>query len=149
MALRQETKDSWREFVPVLALIYIPPIGAILMWLFSRWSIVTKWIVTAVVLLQLAILGVTSYNVYKFVRYQKAYSPIMSVQQALDIYGIQNGKYPAKLDDLKPKYIKEIPNQNELKYSTSNDNKDYSLKVKIEDKELELRPAFAQLPPRD
>jgi len=149
MALSQENRESWRDVIPVLLLIYIPPVGAILMWIISRWSSLTKWIITAVVIMQLGILGYTSFNVYKFVRYQKYFAPVLAVQQALDIYGIQNGKYPSKLTELTPKYIEDIPGDKSIVYTQTEEGKNYSLKATIEGKEVELRPSFSQLPQRD
>ena len=146
MVIKEETKSSWRDILPIVLLMYIPPIGAILMWLFSRWAAITKWIVTAIVIMQLAIVGFTSYNVYKFVRYQKSFSPVLGVQQALDIYGVQNGKYPAKLDELKPKYIEDLPADKSLQYTPSADAKTYILKATIEGKEVQLQPSLTQLP---
>lgn len=149
MVLSQENRESWRDLIPIILLIYVPPIGAILMWIISRWSSITKWVVTAIVIIQLGILGFTSYNVYKFVRYQKYFTPVLAVQQALGIYGIQNGKYPTTLDELVPKYTEEIPNEGDLKYTPTEDSKSYTLKATVEGKEVELRPSFTNLPQRD
>lgn len=149
MALSQENRESWREIIPIILLIYVPPIGTIVMWMISRWANLTKWIVTAIAIVQLGILGFTSYNIYDFVRYQKYFSPVLAVQQALDIYGIQNGKYPSSLDDLVPKYTEEIPGDNNLQYTQKDDGKSYSLKATVEGKEVELQPSFTNLPQRD
>lgn len=149
MVLSQENRESWRDIIPIVLLMYVPPIGVILMWTICRWSSITKWIVTAIVIIQLGIVGYTSFNVYKFVRYQKFFAPVLSVQQALDIYGIQNGKYPTKLEELKPKYIQDIPGDKDLNYTQTEEGEGYSLKAKVEGKEVELRPSFSQLPQRD
>ena len=148
MALSQETKQSWRDILPIVLLMYVPPVGAILMWFFARWAGITKWIVTAIVIMQLAIVGFTSFNVYKFVRYQKSFSLVLGVQQALDIYGIQNGKYPAKLDELVPKYVQDLPADKNLQYEPTADSKGYVLKATIEGKEVQLQPSLTQLPAR-
>ena len=70
----------------------------------------------------------------------------MGVQQALDLYGLANNQYPAKLDDLKPKYLLELPAVKDLQYTPSEDKKSYSLKAKVLGKDIELRPALVQLP---
>lgn len=149
MALSQENRESWRDVIPVVLLMYVPPIGVIVMWIICRWSTITKWIVTAIVIMQLGIVGYTSFNVYKFVRYQKSFSPVLSVQQALDVYGVQNSSYPAKLTDLVPKYIEEIPSDKDVVYTQTEEGKSYTLKATIEGKAVELRPSFTELPKRD
>ena len=70
----------------------------------------------------------------------------MGVQQALDIYGLQNGKYPQTLNILVPKYLKEVPADKDLQYKPSNDLKTYTLDAKIEGKDVELKPSFTSVP---
>lgn len=138
--------ESWRDIVSILFIAYLTPIAAIPVWLISKWSAITKWIVTIISILSLAFLTSASVKGYKFVHFQKSYTAVMGVQQALDIYGIANGKYPDKLEDLKPKYLVTIPEDKELNYEVSSDKKSYSLKAKVEGKNVELRPAFNQIP---
>ncbi|MCX6809745.1 MAG: hypothetical protein NTZ65_03300 [Candidatus Berkelbacteria bacterium] len=136
--------DSWRDIVSVLALFYIPPVGVIVMWFLARWSVIAKWVITILVgVIPLVVLGTFSYGGYKFAKFEKSYAPVMAVQQGLDFYGISNGKYPANLDDLKPKYIKDIPTG--IEYTPSDDKKSYVLKGTVEGKQVELRPALANL----
>jgi hypothetical protein len=141
--MMEEKANSWRDIVSVITLFYIPPIGVIVMWFISRWSVTTKWIATLLIgIIPLVILGSTTYNGYRFVQYQRSYAPVVSVQQALDVYGIANGKYPAKLDELKPKYINAIPTDKSLEYTVSTDTKTYTLKGVVDGKQVELHPAL-------
>jgi ABC-type multidrug transport system fused ATPase/permease subunit len=143
----EEKSNTWRDVVSILALFYIPPIGVIVMWLTSRWSTITKWIVTLLIgIIPLAILGTTSFIGYKFTQFQRNIAPVLGVQQALDMYGIANNKYPDKLQDLKPKYLTSIPDDKDIQYIPTEDRKSFSLKAKINGKDVELRPALAQLP---
>lgn len=143
----EEKSNSWRDVVSILTLFYIPPVGVIVMWLVSRWSVITKWIVTILIgIIPLAVLGTTSYNGYKFTQFQRGMAPYLGVQQALDLYGIANNKYPDKLDDLKPKYLKDIPEYKDMAYTPTEDRKSYTLKATVEGKQVELRPALSQLP---
>jgi len=144
----EEKKSStWRDIVSVLTLFYLPPIGVIVMWLVARWSTATKWVATILIgIIPLVILATYSYNTSKFVKFQRSYAPVLGVQQALDIYGIANGKYPTKLNELQPKYLKEVPSDKELEYTPSGDGKNYVLKAVVEGKEVELQPAFSQIP---
>lgn len=143
----EEKSNTWRDVVSVLTLFWVPPIGVIVMWLISRWSVLAKWIITILVgVIPLVILGSTSYNGYKFVNFQKSYSPVLGVQQALDIYGLQNGKYPQTLNVLVPKFLKEVPADKDLKYTPANDLKSYTLNAKIEGKDVELKPSFTPVP---
>jgi len=145
-----EKSNTWRDTISILSLLLLATpfqaVGVIIMWLISRWSYITKWIVTAVVIINLGIFGKYSINAYKYYGYQKAFTPLLSVQQALDIYGVVNGKYPDKVDQLKPKYILSIPEGYDIQYSQLEDGKSYSLKAKVNGKEIELRPSFTQLP---
>ena len=143
----EEKSNSWRDVVSVLTLFYIPPIGVIIMWLISRWSVATRWIITLLVgIIPLVILGSFSFNGYKYVQFQRSYAPVLSVQQALDVYGVTNSKYPTKLEDLKPKYLSSIPEDKNLEYSLSSDGKSYTLKGIVEGKNVELRPALVVFP---
>jgi len=143
-----DRRESWRDVVPVLFLFYIPPIGVIVMWFIARWSIITKWILTILLgFVPLIILGTSSLSTYRFVQFQRSYAPVQGVQQALDIYGLQNGKYPVKLDELKPKFLKELPTDKEIVYTPTVDGKSYTLKAKLEGKEVELHPALSQVSP--
>lgn len=143
----EEKSNTWRDTVPILALFYIPPIGVIIMWLVARWSVATKWLLTLLVgIIPLVILGSFSFNGYKYTQFQRSYAPVLSVQQALDVYGIANNKYPTKLDDLKPKYLSSIPEDKDLKYTLSTDGKTYTLKGKVEGKDVELHPALVAFP---
>ena len=113
------------------------------MWLTSRWSVITKWIITILIgIVPLAILGSTSYNGYKYVNFQRNYSPVLGVQQALDIYGLKNGKYPKNLDELVPDYVKEVPKDKNIEYKPSTDLKTYTMKANVLGEEVELHPAF-------
>lgn len=117
------------------------------MWLISRWSVAAKWIITLLVgIIPLVILGSFSFNGYKYVQFQRSYAPVLSVQQALDVYGVTNSKYPAKLDDLTPKYLKEVPKDKDLQYTLSTDGKSYTLKGVVEGKQVELHPALVAFP---
>jgi len=143
----EEKSNTWRDIVSVLTLFYLPPIGVIIMWFLARWSALTKWIVTILVgIVPLILVGTMSFGGYKFVKFQRGYTPVLGVQQALDVYGLANGKYPAKLDELKPKYVKEIPIDANLEYKAADDGKSYTLKAKVEGKDVELRPVFSSLP---
>jgi len=143
----EEKSNTWRDVAAILTLFYIPPIGVIVMWLTSRWSTITKWIITLLVgIIPLVILGTTSYNGYKFVNFERSYTSVLTVQQALDVYGLQNSKYPKSLSDLVPKYVKEIPSDKGIEYTPSADFKSYTLKAKVEGKDVELRPVFSVLP---
>jgi len=146
----EEKSNTWRDTITILALLLLSTpfqvIGVIIMWFISDWSYITKWIVTAIVIVNLGIFGKYSINAYKYFGYQKAFSPLLGVQQALDIYGVANGKYPDKIDQLKPKYILDIPTGYDIQYSQLEDGKNYSLKAKVNGKDVELRPAFTQLP---
>lgn len=139
----EEKSNTWRDVVSVLTLFWLPPIGVIIMWLTSRWSVVTKWIITIIIgIVPLAILGSTSYNGYKFVNFQRSYSPVLGVQQALDIYGLQNGKYPKELSELVPKYVSSVPEDKNIEYNPSSDYKTYTLKANVAGKDVELHPAI-------
>jgi len=143
----EEKSNTWRDIVCILTLFWIPPVGVILTWLVSRWSNAVKWVATIFILvIPMAILGTMSYNGWKFVQFQRGAAPVLGVQQALDLYGLANNQYPAKLDDLKPKYLLELPAVQDLQYTPSEDKKSYSLKAKVLGKDLELRPALVQLP---
>lgn len=143
----EEKSNTWRDIVSVLTLFYVPPIGVIIMWLISRWSVAAKWIITLLVgIIPLVILGSFSFNGYKYVQFQRSYAPVLSVQQALDVYGVTNSKYPAKLDDLTPKYLKEVPKDKDLQYTLSTDGKSYTLKGVVEGKQVELHPALVAFP---
>lgn len=140
--MENERAESWRDIIPILLLFYIPPIGAIVMWMISRWSNVTKWIITILIgIIPMVVLGGYSYGGFKIAKFQKSYAPVVEVQQALDIYGIQNGKYPDSLDELKPTYLNEIP-ENDLQYSVEEANTNYSLTGKVEGKTVTLGPAL-------
>lgn len=139
----EEKSNTWRDVVSVLTLFWLPPIGVIIMWLTSRWSVVAKWIITILIgIVPLAILGSTSYNGYKFVNFQRNYSPVLGVQQALDIYGLQNGKYPKTLSELVPKYVSSVPEDKNIEYKPSFDFKTYTLKASVVGKDVELHPAI-------
>lgn len=138
----EEKNESWRDIVSILFIAYLTPIAAIPVWLISRWSNLTKWIVTAVSIIALLLLYYTSYGGYKFAKFQTAYTPVLEVQQALDIYGIQNGKYPAKLDDLKPDFIKSIPTTDSIEYSQKDSGKNYELKAQVQGKGVILGPVL-------
>jgi len=141
----EEKSNTWRDVISILTLFWVPPVGVIVMWFISRWSAITKWIVTLLIgIIPLAILGTTSYNGYKFTQYQQGLAPVLQVQQALDLYGIANNKYPAKLDDLKTKYLKTIPDG--VEYKVADDAKSYTLKSKVSGKDVELRPALTNFP---
>ena len=143
----EEKSNSWRDIVSIMTLFYIPPIGVIIMWLTSRWSNVTKWVITILIgIVPLALLGSYSYNGYKFVNFQRNYAPVLGVQQALDIYGLQNGKYPSDLNGLVPNYLKEVPQDKELQYTPSSDLESYDLKAKVGGQDVELKPAFTPVP---
>ncbi len=143
----EEKYNTWRDIVSVLTLFYVPPIGVIIMWLISRWSVAAKWVITLLVgIIPLVILGSFSFNGYKYVQFQRSYAPVLSVQQALDVYGVANSKYPAKLDDLTPKYLKEVPKDKDLQYTLSADGKSYTLKGVVEGKQVELHPALVAFP---
>ena len=143
----EEKSNTWRDIVSVLTLFYLPPIGVIIMWFLARWSALTKWIVTILVgIVPLILVGTMSFGGYKFVKFQQGYTPVLGVQQALDVYGLKNGKYPSKLDDLKPDYVKELPTDANLDYQATEDGKSYTLKAKVEGKDVELRPVFTNLP---
>lgn len=146
----EDKSAAWRDTITALALLVLPTpfqaIGVIVMWLISRWSYVAKWAVTLLVIINLAIFSRYSFNSYKYYQYQKSYNPLMSLQQSIDIYGIANGKYPARLDDLKPKYILDIPSGLNISYTVAEDSKSYTLKATVEGKDVELRPAFTQIP---
>lgn len=143
--IEEPKSESWRDVVCILALFYFAPVGVIVTWLVARWSVLTKWIITIFVgIVPLVVLGANSYSGFKIVQYQRSYEPVLAVQQALDMYGIQNGKYPDSLDALKPKFLKEIPSG--LDYKAADQNKDYTLKAKFNGKDIELRPAFAKIP---
>jgi hypothetical protein len=136
----EEKSNTWRDLIPILLMFYIPPIGVIVMWFISRWSNVTKLVLTLLVgIIPLVMLGSFSYGGYKIAKFQKSYAPVLEVQQALDIYGIQNGKYPASLEDLTPKYIKEIPSK-DLQYTAEGTG--YSLTGTVEGKTVNLGPAL-------
>jgi len=132
--------ESWRDIVSVIFIAYLTPIAAIPVWLISRWSNITKWIVTAISIIALVLLYYTSYSGYKFAKFHTNYSSVLEVQQAIDIYGIQNGKYPGNLDDLKPKFIVEIPQNNSLEYKQTEDGKNYELKAVVDGKNVVLGP---------
>lgn len=138
----QEKSDSWRDIVSILFIAYLTPVAAIPVWLISRWSNVTKWIVTLISILALILLYYTSYGGYKFAKFQNNYTPVLQVQQSLDIYGIQNGKYPTKLDDLKPDYIKDIPTTNSIEYVQKDSGKSYELKAQVQGKNVILGPVL-------
>ena len=143
----EDKSNTWRDTVSILLLFYLPPVGVIVMWFIARWSQITKWIITILVgIVPLVLLGTASYGGYKFAKFQQSYVPVLGVQQALDIYGIANGKYPAKLDDLKPKYLKDIPQDKNLQYKVSDDGKSYTLQGTVEGKQVELKPALTQIP---
>jgi hypothetical protein len=65
------------------------------------------------------------------------------------MYGIVNGSYPDKVDQLKPKYILDIPTGYDIQYSKLEDGKNYSLKAKVKGKDVELRPALTSLPTKE
>jgi hypothetical protein len=146
----EDKSVAWRDTITLLVLLLLPTpfqaIGVIVMWLIARWSYVAKWAVTLLVVINLAIFSRYSFNAYEYYKYQKSYTPLMSLQQSVDIYGIANGKYPQKLDDLRPKYILDIPSGLNLSYTVAEDGKSYTLKATIEGKDVELRPAFTQIP---
>lgn len=143
----EEKSNTWRDTVSIMTLFYVPPIGVIVMWMISRWSALTKWIITILIgIIPLVILGGYSYNGYKFVNFQRNYAPVLGVQQALDIYGLQNGKYPNDLNGLVPNYLQSLPQDKSLQYSPSTDLKSYSLKAKVDNKDVELKPAFTPVP---
>lgn len=145
-----ERLHTWRDTVTILALLLLSSpfqvVGVIIMWFISSWSYATKWIVTAIVIINLGIFGKYSINAYNYFNYQKSFSPLLSVQQALDMYGIVNGTYPDKIDQVKPKYILDIPTGYDIQYSKLEDGKNYSLKAKVNGKDVELRPALTSLP---
>lgn len=134
--------ESWRDIVSILFIAYLTPVAAIPVWLLSRWSNLTKWIVTAISIIAILILYYTSYGGYQFAKFQKSYAPVLQVQQALDIYGIQNSKYPDNLDALKPNYIKEIPSDNAIEYKELDNGKNYELKAQVQGKNVVLAPVL-------
>jgi len=137
-----EKNESWRDIVSVLFIAYLTPVAAIPVWLIARWSNLTKWIVTVISVLSILALSGFSYKGYQFAKFEKSYTPVLEVQQALDLYGLQNGKYPTNLDDLKPKFIASIPTDKDLKYTQLDSGKDYSLKGSVQGKTVELKPAL-------
>lgn len=145
-SVKGQKSETWRDIVCIIFAVYLTPVAFIPVWLISRWSILTRWIVTAISIIAIIILANTSYKGYKYAQFQRSYAPVLGVQQALDLYGIQNNKYPVTLAELKPKYIADIPTDKSLDYKPSTDSKDYSLKATVEGKNVELRPAFAQIP---
>ena len=136
-----EKSDTWRDIVSILFIAYLTPVAAIPVWLISRWSNTTKWIVTLISIIALLLLYWTSYGGYKYTKFQSAYTPVLEVQQALDIYGIEKGKYPDNLDQLKPDLLKEIPNAS-LEYTPTESGKNYSLKAQVQGKSVDLGPAL-------
>jgi len=138
----ESKSENWRDIVSILFIAYLTPVAAIPVWMISRWSQVTKWVVTAISILALVLLYYTSYGGYKFAKFQKNYSPVLEVQQALDLYGIQNGKYPSKLDELKPNYLKALPESNSMEYVPEEDGKSYELKAKVDNKNVVLGPVL-------
>lgn len=137
-----EKNETWRDIVSVLFIAYLTPIAAIPVWLIARWSPATKWVVTVISILALLTLSGFSYKGYQFAKFQKSYTPVLEVQQSLDLYGLQNGKYPAKLDDLKPKFITSLPTDSNLVYTQLDSGKDYTLKGDVQGKTVELKPAL-------
>jgi len=133
--------ESWRDIVSILFIAYLTPVAAIPVWLISRWSALTKWIVTAISIIALILLYYTSYSGYQFAKFQDAYKPVLEVQQALDIYGIEKGQYPENLEALKPKYLKEIPST-QMTYEPLEEGKNYSLKATIKDRNVDLGPVL-------
>jgi small-conductance mechanosensitive channel len=138
---QDERSESWRDIVCILCIAYLTPVAAIPVWLISRWSNLTKWVVTIISIVALLLLYWTSYGGYKFSKFQNAYAPVLEVQQALDVYGIEKGSYPDKLDDLKPNLLKEIPN-NSLEYEKTENGKSYSLKAVVQGKTVQLGPVL-------
>jgi len=141
-ATEEAKQESWRDIVSILSVAYLTPIAAIPVWLISRWSNVTKWVVTAVSIIAIVLLYYTSYGGWKFAKFQNAYTPVLNVQQALDVYGIQNGQYPKSLDELKGNFIKDIPTTNNLEYAQKDDGKSYELKAQVEGKNVVLGPVL-------
>lgn len=139
---KEAKSESWRDIVSILFVAYLTPVAAIPVWLISRWSVLTKWVVTAVSIIALVLLYYTSYGGYKFAKFQNAYTPVLQVQQALDVYGLQNGKYPPSLDELQPKYISNIPQTNSIVYKQKDDGKDYELSAKVDGKDISLGPVL-------
>ena len=143
----KETRtEGWRDIICIIFIAYLLPLAFIPAWLISRWSRLTRWIVTVLSLIAWVILATTAYKGYKYVQYQRSYVPVLGVQQAVDLYGVANGKYPTKLDDLKPTFLVNIPSDKNLDYKPAADLKSYTLQATVEGKVVELRPVFAQLP---
>lgn len=136
--LPQEKNENWRDIVCILSIAYLTPVAAIPVWLVSRWSQTTKWVVTAISIIALLLLSYSSYGGLKFARYQKSYTPVLEVQQALDTYGIEKGKYPDNLTDLVPNFLKEVPT--DFDYSKTDSGKSYSLKARVQGKSVEVGP---------
>ena len=150
MPNESSSSRTWRDTITILALLLLPTpfqaVGVIIMWLVSSWSYITKWIVTVIVIVNLGIFGKYSINAYKYFTYQRSFAPLLSVQQGLDLYGLVNGKYPDKVEQLTPKYILQVPTGYDIIYTPLDNNENYSLKAKVKGKEVELRPAFTNLP---
>lgn len=134
--------ESWRDIVSILFVAYLTPIAAIPVWMISRWSNLTKWIVTAISIISIVALYYASYGGYKYAKFQNSYTPVLEVQQALDIYGIQKGKYPDNLEELKPDFIKEIPSVSGLSYKQEESGKNYELTAQVQGKNVVLGPTL-------
>jgi hypothetical protein len=141
-ATEEATTDSWRDIVSILFVAYLTPVAAIPVWLISRWSNATKWVVTAVSIISLVLLYYASYGGYKFAKFRNDYTPVLEVQQALDVYGLQKGQYPSKLDELKPDFIKQIPSVSGLEYKQEEDGKNYVLQATVDGKNVVLGPVL-------
>ncbi len=133
-----EKSESWRDIVCIVCIAYLTPVAAIPVWLVSRWSNATKWVVTLISIIALLLLSYTSYGGLKYAKFQKSYTPVLEVQQALDVYGIEKGKYPDKLDDLTPDLLKEVPLG--MDYTKTENGKSYSLKAQVQGKNVDLGP---------
>ena len=50
------SKDqSWRTIISILVLIFLFPVGLLVMWLVARWRGFVKWLVTAVIIIPVAL----------------------------------------------------------------------------------------------
>lgn len=73
-----QKQGEWKNFVAILLLIFLPPIGLVAMWSFAIWSKRTKIIITAIVLILSAVsLGII-FNDYKEISNKTDDSKIVS-----------------------------------------------------------------------
>ena len=105
------------NIITIFLLIFLYPVGLIVMWLATKWKLWVKLLVSSVLLLMIflgilaavVLIAINPSGQFKKARDTQRKSDVIAIQQALISYRIENEYYPSTLTELIPDYMTKVP----------------------------------------